>query len=192
MDFILLASGGLLLGISLAAPPGPITSMLINRATRSIPGAVLVGLGAMTADFILMLITIFIGSEFSLYRYVHYIYPVGAAFFIYLGYRILISRVSEGQDNGRKGGYISGVSVGLLNPLQIGWWLTAGLGVYERFGILTIIFLFAGALLWVFILTGAVRIATKKFENRMEKIIKIFSSMFLFVFGAVFIYLFFV
>ena len=190
MDLILLASGGLLLGISLAAPPGPITSMLINRATRSIPGAVSVGLGAMTADCILMLLTILIGTEFSLYRYVHYIYPVGAAFFIYLGYRILTSH--DSSNTNRTGGYVAGVSVGLLNPLQIGWWLTAGLGVYERFGIITIIFLFAGALLWVFILTGAVRVATKRFEDKMENIVKVFSSGFLFIFGAVFIYLFFV
>ena len=189
MEYLVLAAGGVVLGISLAAPPGPITSMLINKATTSVSGAVSVGLGAMTADFILMLITILIGTEFSLYRYVHYIYPIGAAFFIYLGYRILFSGLVSGA-NSRNGGYASGVAVGLLNPLQIGWWLTAGLGVYERFGIITIVFLFTGALIWVFILTAAVRMATKRFENKMEKAVKILSSGFLFVFGAIFIYLF--
>lgn len=190
MYFLLFPFLGILLGISLAAPPGPITSMIINRAYRGWYAAIFVGLGAMTADFILMVITISIGTEFDLARYIKYIYPLGAAFFLYLAFGILRAKKTEGSDMGVNGGYLAGLSVGLLNPLQIGWWLTAGMGVYDRFGIVTIVFLFIGALLWVFILVYIIRFASRKFENKMELWIKLFSSGFLVVFGAVFIYLF--
>jgi threonine/homoserine/homoserine lactone efflux protein len=181
---------GILLGVSLAAPPGPITSMIINRAYRGWLGAVKVGLGAMTADFILMILTISIGTEFDLVKYVRYIYPIGAAFFIYLAYSILKEKTAGKLDAELNGGYFAGVSVGILNPLQIGWWLTAGMGVYDRFGIITIVFLFLGALLWVFVLVYVIRYASRKFESKMEIWIKLFSSGFLLIFGAIFIFLF--
>ena len=190
MYFLLFPFLGILLGISLAAPPGPITSMIINRAYRGWYGAIFVGLGAMTADFILMVITISIGTEFNLAHYIKYIYPLGAAFFLYLAYSILREKNVARSDGEMNGGYISGLSVGLLNPLQIGWWLTAGIGVYDRFGIVTIVFLFIGALLWVFILVYIIRFASKKFESKMELWVKLFSSGFLVIFGAVFIFLF--
>lgn len=43
---------GLALGLSLAAPPGPVNSVIASESLRSKIHGVSVGLGAMTADFV--------------------------------------------------------------------------------------------------------------------------------------------
>ncbi len=49
---------GLALGLSLAAPPGPVNSVIASESLRSKIHGVSVGLGAMTADFVFFSINI--------------------------------------------------------------------------------------------------------------------------------------
>ena len=59
MNYYLIALLGVFLGFSMAAPPGPINSMIIDRSTKSFYEGAKIGFGAMTADFIFMILVFF-------------------------------------------------------------------------------------------------------------------------------------
>lgn len=185
---VLIALSGVVLGVSLAGPPGPVTAIMVKKSTESIMRGVNVGFGAMTADFVLMLLTFFFRSKFDLSVYDPYIFILGAFFFILLA--VLILRAGE-ETAIRKydSGYLAGLTVGIVNPLQIGWWLTAGQGFYSKFGLLPFYFLFVGIVFWIFFLA----ILVNRFSNRYGKTVnagvKIFSVVSLVAFGIYFAYL---
>lgn len=188
MNEVLIALSGMVLGVSLAGPPGPVTAIMVKKSTESVMKGVYVGFGAMTADFILMLLTFFFRSRLDLSTYDPYIFLLGAFFFILLA--VLIMRSKDIPSAGRyDSGYLAGLTVGVVNPLQIGWWLTAGQGFYSQFGLLPFYFLFIGIVFWIFFLA----ILVNKFSNRYGKAVntgvKIFSVVSLVAFGMYFAYL---
>lgn len=189
MNIYLLAVVGMLLGVSLAGPPGPVTAILVDRATKSVLRGVAVGMGAMTADFILMVVILLFGNAAHISRFDNYIYILGSIFFFYLAYLIARSK-EEGQDVERgRSGYMAGLTIGLINPMQIGWWFTAGLSVLQQFGEITILFLFVGIVIWVFFLSILVYTATARYGAIVKTGIRAFSVASLSFFGLLFIYL---
>ena len=189
MIIYLLALRGILLGVSLAGPPGPVTAILVNRASRSILNGISVGLGAMTADFILMVVILVFGQVTNISRFNNYIYILGSIFFFYLSIAIYRSR-EPGKARDREGsGYVAGLTIGLINPMQIGWWFTAGLSVFQKFGSLTIVFLFVGILAWVFFIATLIYKASVRYGTKVRYAIKMFSALSLGFFGVLFIYL---
>ncbi len=58
MNFAFLFSG-LLLGYGLAVPPGPMNALIAAWSLRSFRHGFAAGAGAMSADFLLMLLTLF-------------------------------------------------------------------------------------------------------------------------------------
>jgi len=185
---IFVALSGIVLGVSLAGPPGPVTAIMVRRSADSILKGVYVGFGAMSADLVLMLLTFFFRSRVDLSAYDPYIFLLGSFFFI-----LIAAFIARSKDNSstRKynSGYIAGLSVGLINPMQIGWWLTAGLGFYTQFGLLPFYFLFVGIVFWILFLS----ILVNRFSNRYGRYvnigIKIFSVSALSIFGVYFGYL---
>ncbi|GGM77910.1 lysine transporter LysE [Thermogymnomonas acidicola] len=178
---------GVVLGVSLAAPPGPINAMIISEARRSVLRAVLIGFGAMTADLIFLIIVFLFGSALDLSRYDPYIYTIGGSAFIVLAYLTL--RSGETESGVRGIGYLKGLGVGIGNPAQIGWWLSAGLSTLERFGIFPFYFLFVGTTVWVVSLSYLIRLGELRYGSRMQIAVKVFSTAVFAIFGAVFLYL---
>ena len=187
--FPVLAGIGILLGISLAGPPGPITAILVQRSLKSVSRGIAVGFGAMTADFILMIIITVFGSVLNLKSYDRYIYVLGAIFFLYLAFRIAAADDASQQSGKAGSGYLAGLTIGLVNPMQIAWWLTAGLSVLQKFGIITIIFLFVGIVIWIFFLSELVNRASLKYEREVVLGVRIFSISALAIFGILFLLL---
>ncbi len=188
MNPALVAILGVVLGVSLAGPPGPVTAVLVRRASISVMKGVFVGFGAMTADFILMILTFLFRSRVNLSSYDGIIYLVGAFFFVLIA--VLIIRSKDVQEPRLyNSGYLAGLSIGLINPLQIGWWLTAGLGFYTKFGILPFYFLFVGIVFWVFFLSALVYAFSTRYGNLVNLGIKLFSFCSLTAFGIYFAYL---
>ncbi|MCL5803713.1 MAG: LysE family translocator [Candidatus Thermoplasmatota archaeon] len=185
MNIFLDALIGTALGVSLAAPPGPITSMVIYRALTSIRLAVIIGFGAMTADFVLLVITFFLKTEIDLSNYLKYIYAIGGGFLFLISYLMLRSDNTD-KSVTRSGSYLKGLTVGIVNPAQIGWWMTAGLGFLEKFGLPVFYFLFVGTTVWVILLSYAVRVGVKIYGTRLMTAIKAFSFLILIAFGAYF------
>lgn len=179
----------MLLGISLAGPPGPVTAILVDRSTKSVMRGVAVGMGAMTADFILMVLILLFGQVTDLSRFNNYIYCLGALFFFYIAYGIAVSRDSDQGLKKEKSGYLAGLTIGLINPMQIGWWFTAGLSVFQKFGTITFVFLFIGIVGWVLFLSILIYKASARYGNSVKNAVKLFSVISLVFFGLLFSYL---
>ncbi len=180
---------GTLLGVSLAAPPGPVTSIIVRRSTVSMFSGIMVGFGAMTADLILMLIMIFTNAVLSLSTFETYIYIAGAAIIFIAGAHLILDYRKD-VDYAKSGSYLAGLTIGLVNPFQIIWWLSSGLAFLLKFGIQVFYFLFAGTTLWVIFLSYVINRISEMYGKKMIRAASLFSIAVLFFFGFLFVYLF--
>lgn len=178
---------GVALGLSLAGPPGPVTAIIVNESRSSAFSGFMVGMGAMTSDFILMLIVFTFYSAISSSKIDLFLYPVGAALFLITGVLALKSGDSDEKPKGK--GYLTGLEIGIVNPFQIAWWTGAGLSVLESFGIFPFYFLFIGIILWVAFLSSAIRRSVIKFGARFSESVRLFSFSVQMIFAGFFIYL---
>jgi threonine/homoserine/homoserine lactone efflux protein len=184
---------GLPLGYSLAVPPGPMNALIAAWSLRSFRHGFAVGAGAMSADFLLMLLTLTLhgvlkglGQQFFAP-----FYAAGGLFFLYLAYRIGMAKPPQESSAGwghPLRGYLLGLSLGLVNPYQVGWWLTAGLGSIAHFGVEWAAGLFLAILTWIIAFPAAVRSGWRLNSRLTWLTIKFFSAAVLVVFGALYIY----
>lgn len=190
-------AAGLLLGYSLAIPPGPMNALIAAWSLKGFKHGVAVGAGAMTADFVFMLATWALYRELlatASARHTALFYAVGAAFLLYLAYKIAAARPpEEGSRAGdaRRGaakGYALGLSLGLANPYQLAWWLTAGLSSINSFGVAWAAGLFTAIATWIVAFPAAVRAGWRVNRGAAWLAIKAFSVVTLAAFGAYFLY----
>ncbi|WMT51669.1 MAG: LysE family translocator [Ferroplasma sp.] len=171
---------GIILGLSLAGPPGSVNSIIANESLKSRLHGMGVGFGAMTADltfFFIVYITNGIISPVIL----KIIYIAGGAFMLYLGFSVMRSRMPSKT---RKGNYFLGLTMGLTNPFQIIWWFTAGFFLLKELSIFSVTGLFSGIIIWIFIFPYVVW----RFGTGYEKYIKIISAAIIFGFAIYILY----
>jgi len=168
---------GIILGLSMAAPPGPVNAIMLNESLKSKIHGSSVGLGAMTADLIFYFISYnfrnFIPKEF-----LKIIYITGGLLLIIIS--ILIIRSKFNINTSPKGNYITGLSIGLTNPYQITWWLTIGIFMLENLGISSILGFFIGIVIWIIIFP----FISNKYIRNYSKYIKILSFIIVLAFGS--------
>ncbi|MGC8514852.1 MAG: LysE family transporter [Thermoplasmata archaeon] len=184
LNLLLDAFVGILLGISLAAPPGPVTAMIVRKAASSVWKAFSIGLGAMTADLTLMLIVFFLRNEIDFTNYDRYIYIIGAFFLFFIAYEIYENKTLVSEET--SGSYLRGLTVGLVNPMQIGWWLSVGLSFLAAFGYLVFYFLFIGISIWVLALSYLIKIGVRAYGEAAQKATRFVSVALLLAFGIYF------
>jgi threonine/homoserine/homoserine lactone efflux protein len=161
---------GLIIGASVSAPVGPIGLLCINRSlTEGRVRGFVSGLGAATAD---MLFCIIAGFGFTFVsRFMNeqalLIRLVGAFCLIVLGLRIFVAKPEE-KSCAVSGGdlahiYVSTLFLTLINPITVLFFvaLFTSLGLsFTQHAHLSLALLtsgvFVGAVLWWFLLTGAV------------------------------------
>jgi threonine/homoserine/homoserine lactone efflux protein len=171
---------GLVIGLSIAAPVGPIGVLCIRRtlAEGRITGLIS-GLGAATADAIygciaafgLAFISNFMVSQQTWLRL------VGGLFLCYLGVRTWQAKpagqAATSQAKGLAGAYVSTFLLTLTNPMTIlsfaaifaGLGLASASGGYLSAGIL-VLGVFTGSALWWLILSGGVGLLREKTNAR--------------------------
>ncbi len=171
---------GYLLGLSLAIPPGPINAIMANESMKSPLHGTSVGTGAMTADFIFFLIVYFARFEIPSWLY-PYLYMIGGGIMLFMAYNVL--RTNERTTN-KRGNYFIGLSIGLSNPFQIFWWLTAGIFFINEFSYISLIGFFLGILTWIFIFPYGMNRLTKKYSYH----VKIISFIILLIFALLMFY----
>ncbi len=119
---------GFALGFSLTIPPGPMNALIAYQSVRSLRNGIITGLGAMSSDLVLGVLIYAARSEIPLGSVVRWVYLVGAIVMVVLGCRLLLrARVSDAPPSSGMRTYSQAFGVGLSNPFQIIWWLTAGL-----------------------------------------------------------------
>lgn len=184
---------GLILGYSLAVPPGPMNALIAAWSLKGFRHGFAVGAGAMSADFILMLFTLLLYVQLSAMPPVVFtpFFAAGGAFFLYLAYKIGTSRPPTRGEVGRDvplKGYALGLTLGLVNPYQVGWWLTAGLSSIAQFGVEWAVGLFAAILTWITLFPLAVRAGWELNSRWTWAAIKAFSVVTLSIFGVYFLF----
>lgn len=169
---------GLLIGLSIAAPVGPIGVLCIRRTLADGRAWGLVsGLGAATADALYGCIAGF-GLTFisgALIEQQMWLRLIGGLFLCYLGARTLLSRpaveVASVQGKGLLGAYASTLFLTLTNPMTILAFaaIYAGLGVgtmaegYTAAAVL-VFGVFLGSTLWWLLLSGGASLFRAKFN----------------------------
>ncbi len=167
---------GIILGLSMAAPPGPVNAIILNESLKSKIHGSSVGLGAMTADVIFYFISYnfrnFIPKDF-----LKVVYLAGGILLIIISTLIIKSKSTINTSPG--GNYITGLIMGLTNPYQITWWLTIGIFMLENLGIFSIIGFFIGIVIWITIFPSI----SNKYVKEYSKYVKILSFIIILAFG---------
>lgn len=129
------AFAAMVLGISLAAPVGPISLEMIKKGiTNGFNSSLAVGLGGMTADVIFMVFIYFGLAHFLMLSPVQIgLYFFGSLLLLYLGYQSINHRhfqFKQTNDTKRESllliPYTTGLSIALINPVNLMFWF----GIY--------------------------------------------------------------
>jgi threonine/homoserine/homoserine lactone efflux protein len=188
---------GVALGFSIAAPPGPVLAMAAQQvASRSWLAGWLVLLGATVADAIFFALTFYGVTTFVSPALRGFLFVVGGALMLYLALSTVrnarglkagetLSRPSRWATSGRSP-FVMGLSVGLTNPFQLGWWVAIGAGMVAEYGTSIAVGFFAGILLWTVIFSALVDAGVARYE-RLAPVIAFASAAIMAGFGLWFL-----
>jgi threonine/homoserine/homoserine lactone efflux protein len=183
---------GIVLGLSLGVPPGPVNAAIAAAAARrSYVDGIKIGLGAMTSDFTYLVLTV-IGVAVLLTGTVarSAISVIGGLILLYFAYATLKSykKTAEAPDSSGTGNhYLMGLVMGLTNPLGILWWVTAGAAFVAMFNVFGVIGFMVGLFAWVSCFSVFVHYAGKKVKIVYPAII-IGSGLMMLFFGFMLLY----
>lgn len=171
MSLLFEAAFGVVLGFSLAAPPGPMNALLAARSAVSFRAGFLTGLGAFSADLILGLVVYLLQRELDVELVIRYVYVLGCGVMLFFAYRLFTSRPApEETTRDRLSAYSSALGVGLSNPFQILWWLTAGLAFAYIGGAVLFGGLFGAILVWIVAFPFAVHTGVQRYPQTRQYI----------------------
>ncbi len=183
---------GILIGLSLAVPPGPINAIIAAESVkRSYLDGMKVGLGAMMADATFLGITLvgvtvlFTGDTVKLV-----VSLAGGLILAYMAIMILKDFKKPLREAGKEkmsSPYLTGLTIGMTNPAQILWWLTAGAALIANFNAPGIVGFFIGIGLWVSSFSMTLHFARKKAEW-LYPVVTLVSGVVLLFFGVVLVY----
>ena len=194
----------ILLGLSLAAPIGPVNLEIIKRGLNSgFQQAFLTGAGAMCADTTYLILIFFGLTSFLNFAFMKIFLGIaGSIILIYLG---MISakeffRKADATENKPhrlfKTSFVTGYVLAISSPMTIVWW-TGVFGallaaqthtqttISAFFSCLSILL---GCFLWVFSLAAALHWGKKIINEKITRFISFFAGLFLILFGIYFLY----
>jgi threonine/homoserine/homoserine lactone efflux protein len=180
---------GLLLGFSLTIPPGPMNALIAALSVRSWRAGFVTGLGAMSADLALGILVYGLRSVVDLEAYLRYVYVLGAVVMAYFGYRLWVRRnvpAPHVEDSVRT--FSQALGVGISNPVQIAWWLTAGLAFAYLGGLVLFVGIFVAILVWILVFPTLIHRGSRRYPS-MRNAVSVVSCAILFGFAAYFVYL---
>jgi len=194
---------GVALGLSLAAPPGPMNALIAQESVvRGWRAGFRAGLGAMTADacfFALAYagVVAFIRHAPTLQAAMK---AVGGLLLCYFAYGAAKSARNGAAETEAGAGFRKTFLAALTNPMQIIWWLTAGValldpGTVSAFGytvgvtngVLTVVGFFCGILLWITGFPALLRVAGDAVDT-LERVVGYGSAVVLCAFGLWFLF----
>ncbi len=176
---------GLALGASLSVPPGPMNAWIAAASTRSYRAGVTTGLGAVSADAVLGAVVYALDRTVVLGSVLPLVYALGAGVMVYFAVRLLRGRNRADPGSGDLLTFSRALALGLSNPFQVLWWLTAGVAFAYLGGAVLLVGLFGAIALWVLGFPRAVREGVRRSE-KVERAVVIVSAAVLAGFAAYF------
>lgn len=189
---------GLLLGLSIAAPVGPIGVLCIRRTLAEGRAVGLAsGLGAATADAAYGLIAAFgltaISGALVAQRF--WLGALGGLFLVYLGVRTLLAKPAEqsaaSTRSGLAGAYLSTLALTLANPMTI----LSFVAIFAGFGLASeadygaasvlVVGVFLGSALWWLGLSAVVSWLRTRFNMQALVWVNRLSGVIIIAFGVV-------
>ena len=194
----------ILLGLTLAAPIGPVNVEIIKRGLASgFREAVLTGAGAMCADatyltLIFFGLTAFLNNDPMKIG----LGVLGSFILIYLGamsIRDFFRKTPAGAADRRrifKQPFVAGFALAISSPMTIVWWtgvfgaLMASRGQSESgpAAFLSCLSILLGCFLWVFFLAFALHWGKKIINEKLTGAVSLIAGLFLIGFGIFFLY----
>ena len=184
---------GLALGLSLAAPPGPMNAIIAREASRhGAKAGIRAGIAAPIVDTIYLALIVFgVQRLFSLDRFFPYMAAAGALLMAYFAWGTVKTRAPKTQDQAAMSSapvtFGSVFMLSLVNPLQLAWWITAGSAFLEHEGAWGIGAFLAGIFSWVVAFSYAVSHGAKRWPN-FEPLVTVLSADLLAVFAMLLAY----
>lgn len=129
---------GALLGLSLAAPPGPVTAIMASASLHGrVRQAFLTALGAISADFCWLTLSVFGALAFfrSHPRWLGALGLVGAALLLWMAWGTWRSARAGLKENQAPGSWKLGFMTVLTSPFSLAWWLANGALLYTSWGV---------------------------------------------------------
>jgi len=177
-DALQVLLSGAALGFSIAAPPGPITALSANQVlSRSWLSGWLVMLGATAADAIFFVLTYYGVATLVTPEERGVLFVLGGVLLLYLALSTVRNarRLNPGSSPPQsdrwtsssmgKFPFLMGLSMGLTNPYQLGWWVAIGAGMVADFGASVAAGFFVGILSWTLIFTALVHEGVKRYQR---------------------------
>ncbi len=177
-DALQILLSGVALGFSIAAPPGPVTALSAQQvASRSWLSGWLVMLGATVADAIFFVLTYYGVARLVTPAERGVLFVLGGALMLYLAFstvrmarrsRVGSSPATRGRWSSSPVGrspFLLGLSMGLTNPYQLGWWVAIGAGMVAEFGSSVAVGFFVGILAWTVIFTRVVHAGVTRYQR---------------------------
>lgn len=196
--------GGVILGLSVAAPIGPVNIAMIQRGLKEgFGGALLLGAGSTTADLIYILLAYAGADPLSHQPWARVaLFAGGAVVMGWLGYQAIRAAVAppRAEDEGdraaperRTSAFVSGFCITIVNPMTIAFWLgilSASLASRSKASLglelLYIASLLAGCLLWILGLASALHFGRRVARGPVLKVISALAGLVLIGFGVQF------
>ncbi|MFQ3317974.1 MAG: threonine/homoserine/homoserine lactone efflux protein [Natronomonas sp.] len=204
---------GVVFGLALAAPPGPMNAIIAEESVlRGWPSGFKAGLGAMTADLVFLGLALF-GAVAVIERAPtvrNVMVAVGGVLMLYFAYGAAMGAkerfraTTEGESHGFSKAFV----LALTNPYQILFWLTVGVGLLApgRIDVLAyatdalsglvvvetghpalLAGLFGGIVVWIMGFPAAL-VAAEKRSEALAPVVAIGSAFLLALFGVYFLY----
>lgn len=194
----------ILLGLSLAAPIGPVNLEIIKRGLNAgFRQAFLTGLGAMSADLTYLTLIFFGLFSFLKIPFIKICFALAGSFvLIYLGFTSLKIFLREKKPDKvskqlfLKNAYAAGYVVTLSCPITFVWWT----GVFGALlasqtntqtnlsAYLSCLTILLGCLIWVIFLSAALHWGRRIVNEKFIRIITLVAGLFLIGFGLSFLY----
>jgi threonine/homoserine/homoserine lactone efflux protein len=154
------ALAGALLGLSLAAPPGPVTAIMTSASLHGrVKEAFLAACGAISADFCWLMLAV-IGALAFFDRHPRWLGAlglVGATLLLWMAWAAWGSAKRGLKDSHTPGSWKLGFFTVLTSPISLAWWLANGALLYTSWGLPGILGLFLSLILYSALFCGAFR-----------------------------------
>lgn len=203
---------GILFGLVLAAPPGPMNAIIADESiNKGWNAGVQTGFGAMASDMVLLLlaymgvITVITSRDWLQ----GILIGIGGIVMLVFAYRLFRdgkNKIKWEVKANNKNGFLKAIGLGVTNPWQVAFWAGMSAALFQNKGMRTIaeimgeitgweiqlqsteviIGIFFGILIWILIFPTVLIIAGKKNEQ-IFRFISLASSMVLAVFGSIFL-----